>query len=235
MVIFNKLFPLFTQNESPKTASGMGSDEKIADIIDSLNNVTSLVKSVYQSTWADFYTWEQDHCRRALHSLARPLPQEPSQEETLDTVASGGRLSNLSIQSMEQPTIGAHAEAFTVLDLNTEDGKPKASTLVVESYNFLPELASCPAYEICTPASRNINVGDDSEYMPFIPLMDDPKFTYDAHIAEYRYFEWQVPNRDPDCKFALRLLHAQIPTFFEWRLLYCRPSTNCTLIIKCRF
>jgi hypothetical protein len=189
------------------------------------DHINALVRGVYQATWTDFYIWEQDHCRRSLHSLARFVPQgiPRPHEEISKPIASGSKLLSLS----PPPVIDA-AETFTFMEYDTEDGVPKTSTFAVESFNVLPELAPCSAYEICTPASRNINVGDDSEYMPFIPLMDDPKFSYDAHIAEYRYFEWQLPNRDPDCKLCLFQLLVNIPTSFEWRSSSCRQCTNCT-------
>ncbi|KAI9060749.1 SET domain-containing protein [Trametes sanguinea] len=54
------------------------------------------------------------------------------------------------------------------------------------------------AFESCTPIDQNILHGDDSNYMPFIPLADDPTFDHEDHAMEYKRLAWQEPYRDPD-------------------------------------
>jgi hypothetical protein len=55
------------------------------------------------------------------------------------------------------------------------------------------------SYEACTPISRNLMIGDDSDFLPFIPNSDDPSYDYTYDIHEHKYFAWHRLNRDPDC------------------------------------
>ncbi|KAF9460279.1 hypothetical protein BDZ94DRAFT_1324210 [Collybia nuda] len=175
----------------------MNFNESAGHTTNSLNDVDTLITNVYRATWTDFYTWEQDYCRRTLNSLSRNPPPNHSTEWRPRSEASRSTLFDPPVHVTQEP-ITNNIETFTMVEYNIENGDPRTSTLAVETYNILPGPAPCPPYEMCTPASRNINVGDDSEYMPFIPLVDDPTFNYHTHVAEYRYFEWQLPNRDPD-------------------------------------
>jgi histone-lysine N-methyltransferase EZH2 len=42
-------------------------------------------------------------------------------------------------------------------------------------------------------------IGDDSEFLPFIPNSDDPTYDYTYDVDEHQFFAWHQPNRDPDC------------------------------------
>jgi histone-lysine N-methyltransferase EZH2 len=156
-----------------------------------LQETAALVRGVYKATWQDFYTWENDHCRQTLLSLARNIPRSTGIE------ASGfsGRDSSAAATNTEKTT---EDDGFTVHDYSSDT--PKVSSLFVETVHVTPPFKACPPYEICTPASRNIYVGDDFEEMPFIQLADDPTFNHLLHTADYARFEWQLSNRDPDCK-----------------------------------
>ena len=160
---------------------------------DSVEATAALVRAVYWATWSGFYLWEQDHCRQTLHSLARVLP--PVQ------VGPHARIGGLSVSETPAPTVDVDGDTegdqFTVWDYGCRLAE---SILSVESINIAPQLKPCPPYEMCTPAARNIYVGDDFEEMPFIPLSDDPTFDHVLHTEDYKYFEWQLPNGDPDCK-----------------------------------
>ncbi|KAF8067480.1 SET domain-containing protein, partial [Lyophyllum atratum] len=150
-----------------------------------------LVKTVYQRTWDDFYVWEQDHCLRTLHSLARSLPQEIPQTEQ-------------SISRLRSSSSDTDSESFTIMDYTHGGREPRTTTVSAKVVDITRHIESCAAYEACTPTNRNINVGDDSEYMPFIPLIDDPKFNFLLHAGDYKYFDWQVQNRNPDLQVILK-------------------------------
>ena len=65
---------------------------------------------------------------------------------------------------------------------------------------FLPH----PVYEICTPAARNIKVGDDPDQMSFLPFADDPAFNWTPYNKEYEYFSWQLSLLNPARKSSVR-------------------------------
>ena len=161
-----------------------------------LEETTALVRSVYKTTWDNFYIWEQDHCRRTLHSLAR-TPSLPRSAET-QTSSFSERDYSSEATTVEKD---AEKESFTLHDYNRDTGAVSESTLLAQTVDVVAPLRACPPYEMCTPASRNIYVGDDFEEMPFIQLVDDPTFDLAAHMADYKRLEWQLPDRDPDCKF----------------------------------
>lgn len=167
--------------------------------------ISALVQNTYRSTWNDFYEWEQDYSRQTLLSLARVSPPSPSQAGmSLPSTSSSKKSSPVTAPIIAEYQLDMESENFTIVDYTNSDGAPHITTLSIETIEVVPQFEPCAPYEVCTPANRNIYVGDDSEYMPFIPLTDDPKFNHLLHAGDYRYFEWQLPNRDPDCKSAHR-------------------------------
>ncbi|KAG6910796.1 hypothetical protein DXG01_007685 [Tephrocybe rancida] len=177
----------------------------------------NLVKTIYKSTWGDFYTWEQAYCQQTLHSLTRNLPQDApaSASEPVEDFAPFTR----SLTAQEPQAFGSEDETFTAIDY-TVDGEPEITTFSAITVEDTRTMEPCAPYEMCTPTSRNIIVGDDSEYMPFIPLIDDPTFDALRHAEDYKYFEWQLPHRDPDCERQLKSLS---------RLSFssCRSGSHC--------
>ncbi|KAH0587994.1 hypothetical protein H2248_006737 [Termitomyces sp. 'cryptogamus'] len=154
-----------------------------------------LVKSVYQTTWNDFYDWEQAYCLQTLRSLARVPPQDASYsgEKNLNGVDTYSR----SLALRRSQVSDYDYEIFTVIDYSV-DGEAETAALPVVTVKGTRPFEPCAPYEICTPVNRNISVGDDSHYMPFIPLIDDPTFNALRHAEDYNYFQWQMPHRDPD-------------------------------------
>jgi hypothetical protein len=61
----------------------------------------------------------------------------------------------------------------------------------------VPATKPHPKYTSCPPAARNVIVGDDSPYMPFIPYEDDMTFDHEAQMEHYDHFRWQN-MADPD-------------------------------------
>ncbi|OSC99568.1 SET domain-containing protein [Trametes coccinea BRFM310] len=80
---------------------------------------------------------------------------------------------------------------------NSRGGWVEAS-VIPESEVHVEPPSAYTAYESCTPIDQNILHGDDSNYMPFIPLADDPTFDHEDHAMEYKRLAWQEPYRDPD-------------------------------------
>ena len=158
-----------------------------------LEKASVIVHSVYKETWKSFYTWEQDYCRHTLDSLARNTSQ--TRTAGIESSSFTGR----DFSTAATSTLTRNGDDIFVMYTYGEDS-PEVSTLSVETVNVTPPFITCPPYEICTPASRNIYIGDDFEEMPFIQLADDATFDYETHVADYARFEWQLPNRDPDCK-----------------------------------
>ncbi|KAF9442123.1 SET domain-containing protein [Macrolepiota fuliginosa MF-IS2] len=150
-----------------------------------IDPTTSLVLDTFRSCWESFYGWKQTHDVENLSSLMRDvdITDDPaSPQPTLD-------IENSKPQDPYAPT-------FSVAEYNS-DGEPAENyTLNSEDFEIEP-IQPHPNYASCTPISRSIIVGDDSNYMPFIPYSDDPEFNYEAQIEHYGYFAWQILP-DPD-------------------------------------
>lgn len=166
----------------------------------------SVVSQVYKSVWDDFSVWEQDHCRQTLQSLSRPfrphlnplvISPQPTPEEP---------------PSRPNAPSGIAAESFD--DWDMENGS--ASTVLVTVHTIHKgQLLQSFTYETCTSISRNLMIGDDSDFLPFIPNSDDPNYDYTYDIDEHKFFAWHQPNRDPDCA----VFHSFIESFFLTVLL----------------
>ena len=156
-----------------------------------------LVDTVYQTAWNGFYDWEQAYCLQTLRSLARVPSHDAScsRNKSVNDVDTSSR----SLSPQKSQVSRCEPEVFTVIDYSV-DGEPETATLPVVAVQGTRPFEPCAPYEICTPLNRNISVGDDSHYMPFIPLIDDPTFDSLRHAEDYNHFQWQMPNRDPDCK-----------------------------------
>ncbi|KAF8803025.1 SET domain-containing protein [Phlegmacium glaucopus] len=163
------------------------------DEVDSeLAGIRDVISHVYKSVWEDFSVWEQDHCRRTLKSLSRPVRTHLNPLP----MSSGQSQSTLEEPPSRRDGPSTVAESFDDWDI-TNSSK---STLYVTDVQTIKEdqLPQPPSYESCTPISRNLMVGDDSDFLPFIPNSDDPTYDYTYDIDEHKYFAWHQPNRDPD-------------------------------------
>ncbi|ETW75709.1 hypothetical protein HETIRDRAFT_106382 [Heterobasidion irregulare TC 32-1] len=90
---------------------------------------------------------------------------------------------------------------FLTVETYSEDGKISKTTHVpvqTASISSLPELKPYSAYEGCTPISRNIFLGDDSDHLPFIPFADDPGFDWAENAEFFTYLAWESRFFDPD-------------------------------------
>jgi hypothetical protein len=155
-----------------------------------LLGIREVVSQVYKSVWEDFSVWEQDHCRQTLQSLSRPF--RPHLNPFL--ISSGQSHSALKEARSTGDAPSTVVESFDGM----ENGS--TSTILVTVHTIESQMLLQPlSYEACTPISRNLMIGDDSDYLPFIPNSDDPTYDYTYDVGEHKYFAWHKPNRDPDC------------------------------------
>lgn len=134
----------------------------------------------------EYHLFEASYCLDTLVSLRKDDLYDDS-------------LSTPSIQLSEGSSDPGDSE-FVIHDY---EGQFKRSADPHEVYaggEFLPH----PVYEICTPAARNIKVGDDPDQMSFLPFADDPAFDWEPYNKEYGSFAWQHFQLNPACKSSLR-------------------------------
>ena len=149
---------------------------------------------VYKSVWEDFSIWDQDHCRQTLQSLSRPSRPHPNPL----LISSGQSHSALNETRSTTAYDASNTVVESFYDIDLENGS--TSTVLVTVHTISKgQMVQPPSYESCTPISRNLMIGDDSDYLPFIPNSDDPNYDYTYDIEEHKYFAWHQPNRDPDC------------------------------------
>jgi hypothetical protein len=157
--------------------------------------------SVYKETWNEFYTWEQDECRRALESPAISESSFPLRDPKPLHV-------NYDIDSQLDFDFGASnsysesgTETFTKEGFDTDENSIRYSTLTCFTYQA-QQMKAYPRYEICTPASTNYvrNPLYEEDQALFVPYADDEKFPVEEYLDFFREFSWQVDFTDPDRK-----------------------------------
>ena len=151
----------------------------------------ALVSLVYKCVWEDFLVWEQDHCQNTLRSLSRPVP--PPSLPSFSSVRSQSVLKPLSRLNAPSTIV----ESFD--DWDVANGSKTTIYLTNVQTIKQNQILQPPSYEACTPISRNLMVGDDSDFLPFIPNSDDSTYDYNYDVDEHKYFSWHQPYRDPDC------------------------------------
>ena len=168
--------------------------ERGAEVDSELSGIRVVVSQVYKSVWEDFLVWETNNCQKTLQSLSRPvrthlnpLPKSSGQLQSI--------LNKPSPSRRDVPI--TVAESFDDCDIVNDS----TSTVYVKDVHTIrtEQMLQPPSYEACTPISRNLMVGDDAEFLPFIPNSDDPTYDYTYDIDEHKFFAWHGPNRDPDC------------------------------------
>ena len=170
--------------------------ERENEVDSELLGIRVVVSQVYKSVWEDFSVWEEDHSRQTLQSLSRP-----SRPHLNPLLISSGQ-SHSAIKETRSTT---HNVPNTVVesfdDSDLENGSTSTVLVTVHTIGKGPMLQSL-SYESCTPISRNLMIGDDSDFLPFIPNSDDPSYDYTYDIEEHNFFAWHRPNRDPDCALS---------------------------------
>ncbi|KAJ3548227.1 hypothetical protein NMY22_g1340 [Coprinellus aureogranulatus] len=128
----------------------------------------------------DYREFDTSYCKDALSSL---------------------RVDNLDLLDSPAPPVelpdsdgDLSSGEFVFYDYENNEEARVYPVNVYAGAEFLPH----PAYEICTPASRNIKVGDDPDQMPYLPFADDPTFDYGPYNNEHGYLSWQHEHLDPE-------------------------------------
>ena len=135
-----------------------------------------VVSQVYAQSWADYREWSISESARALSSLStrRKTPLPPLPVQSMSTALAAGEWE--ITDHVAQETYFLPAENVIVGEL-------------------IPPYAP---YECCTPATRNIMVGDDPDYLPFIPFADDPNYDWLFDVSEHNYVAWAKEDTS-DC------------------------------------
>ena len=149
--------------------------------------VVETVLSVYKSVWEEYSLWSDQHNASTLELLNAPFRNAPCWN--LD-----GENPDLSFHG----STSGNSQLFTSTSFDS-DGNTIEIAVAVTSLTLAP-FQPYPPYESCTPISRNLMVGDDSDALPFMPFSDDPTYDFNFDIEEYKYFLWQQEEIDPDCK-----------------------------------
>ena len=169
--------------------------------VDSLAETADLVCRVSETVSSEFYAWDINYCQETLRSLLVKAPASPHYPTKEAKVAHAQK--DRKGKGRSRPKRAE--EEFEILDITDGPEGCTSSIVPVEVVKLDEALRPYPSYETCTPVMRSICVGDDPHLMPFMPFSDDPEFDYLSYNEQYKFFLWQIPNRDPDCAYLLHL------------------------------
>jgi hypothetical protein len=175
-------------------------------------STATLVQSVFQDVWTEFYAWEKDSCPLVFNYGECSTNAKTSTDVKTYKDARNRRLGEINTK----------VQQCIRDDLEMSDEEIEA-----------PVFQPYPSYETCAPSSSNIWRGDDYPRMLFIPYADDPNFNHVEHSTKYDVFAWQSGDRDPDSKATTvqvwhRLTRSDI---FQLKPLPLRPSKDYFIII----
>ncbi|KAF8877840.1 hypothetical protein CPB84DRAFT_1714738 [Gymnopilus junonius] len=155
-------------------------------------DLISRVTKVYDSVRDEYSSWSYSDSEQALLSLSKPSPLPPPLPKP--------STQNTALYPSEATTFGGIWEVMdyeydkvTGCQTSKTNTYPLSITSAVDA-SFRPY----SSYTSCAPASRNIFVGDDSHYMPFVPFSDDEAYDFSNDNELYNYFAWQKPGLDSD-------------------------------------
>ena len=166
--------------------------------IDPHRRATSI--SVYKNTWNEFYTWEQNECRRALDCLAispSAFPHLDSQSGQITDSPGSHMASDFDFDvEASNANFDTDPETFTCEEFDVHENPIRYSTLTCFT---LQEtwMKAYPRYEMCTPSSRSYLVYEQ-EHAPFVPYADDLDFPIEKYLEEFSGFGWHTGFLDPD-------------------------------------
>ena len=171
---------------------------------------TFLVKKVFDEVCEEFRLWKKNYASRLLRELAHP----PSLEEE-DTFSEPETSNQEMSEADEIPTPPSPTlQYMEIRDLETGTTQ-QVPTQVFRIFDAFPVP---PPYEYCTRTDRNIFLGDDPSYMPFLPFHDDPTFDQAKYATEYKGCSWEKPVIDPDCEVSLYMASCLFLTLQrQWR------------------
>jgi hypothetical protein len=154
-----------------------------------------LITSVYSQVWGEFYDSESICSQHVIDSLAAVSANPtPSYEENYQTYIPD------MFEKFQTLAIDASLEdiGITVVDFDV-DGSTSYSRIARETIYMQRRVPSSDVYESYTPCPRNIDIGDDSNNMLFIPHADESHFQQEEYIGFFEHISWQNDTfRDPD-------------------------------------
>ncbi|KAI0628307.1 hypothetical protein C8Q77DRAFT_1149517 [Trametes polyzona] len=175
------------------------------------SSIKSVIVSKFQTVWESYYEWEVEHCAQAIRSLSVVKPVRPPDIPSSSETTGPDKDSTSSVHSTV--SLEEHSDVFEMTVHYMRDDCCEKDVIRGETTSYIDLLTPHPVYESCAPIPQNILHGDDSNYMPFLPLADDPGFDVGDHALEYKAFAWQEAYRDPDTlEIAVetaRRLHAE--------------------------
>ncbi|KAH7888330.1 SET domain-containing protein [Phlebopus sp. FC_14] len=180
--------------------------------IHQLDSAAELVQSVLSSVHAEFTSWNNAYCERALSTLASPSPKTQGSYRFLPDTSSKVCIPDPSSSKIVDDTPVPTCSLRALRTSYSQDGCRLETPIYLDTYDISTPLSPHPPYEFCAPVARNLFKGDDDDNMPFIPYADDPSFDQVDHTRCYDSFSWQN-DVDPDWEVivleAAYRLHAQ--------------------------
>jgi len=156
--------------------------------------VVGLIKNIYRQVDLEYSSWSEEYCIQAIQNLRQtPRPLPPLQQSS--GVYNPAAHDNENNDNM-----------FTITDFGKDCESTSSSSLPATTIAVGKVFRPYPPYDSCAPVSRNLMVGDDPDYLPFIPFLDDPAFEYSKYLEEYKYFRWQSES-DSDCRRHFYLVY----------------------------
>ncbi|KAJ7238137.1 hypothetical protein B0H12DRAFT_1137905 [Mycena haematopus] len=175
-----------------------------------ISYATSQVKKVFDQVYEEFCAWKKDYASRILQAVGHP----PSPMEA--TGSDPEPFHPDFLESDEAPPPPSSALQY----LEIWDSKAgKTQRVPMQVFQVIDAFAAPPPYEYCTPTQRNIFLGDDPPYMPFLPFADDPTFDHGRYASEYKGCSWRISGIDPDLEVvvveAARRLHGEHQMLYQ--------------------
>ena len=151
-----------------------------------------VVLHLFRNVWNEYFAWEPSYCAEQL-SLVRAhiRPKEDSLDMLLDSIEDTAELPG----DTEDEGIATTLTFYDVSPSGAIDARIMRPQTFSEK-TALPDIY--PEYESCTPINHNILLGDDSNYLPFMPFADDPTFDYRDYMYDHKGLAWQEVYRDSD-------------------------------------
>lgn len=157
-----------------------------------------LVRSVLREVWEEFYDWNRRESEMAFKSLMNPSKSNRN-TPLVNWFPPPKPISLQDVPSISISPDSEEVDEFIVYKFDGPDGTGKGEkhTLALE---VAPDLIPCEPYESCLPSNRSRFVGDDSDYLPFIPFQSEDNFPHESFANEHKFFAWQNQDlgRDPN-------------------------------------
>lgn len=173
-----------------------------------------LVRSVLREVWQEFYDWRKHDNDVAFLSLMNP-PSSGRNMSLANWFPPPQRISPPDVPEALVASKSTEVDEFMVYnfdDLHSDTRVGESHTLALE---VAPDIPACEPYECCLPSNRSRFVGDDSDYLPFIPFQSEEDFPHEQYAGEHKFFAWQNQDRgrDPNRKSSLQHAPLAAPHF----------------------